>query len=52
MTAQQQQYIARANQRLQEPLELGERIKLLRVVAQLYTQEANTLEDRLVDIAG
>ena len=50
MTLQQQQYIARAQQRLQEVLEVGERVKILRVLAQLYTQEANTLEDRLVDI--
>lgn len=49
MRVQEQQYIDRATVLLQQPLELGERIKILKVLSQIYAREAATLEAILVD---
>ena len=50
MTAQEQQYVDRAMARLQEPLELAERIKILRTLSQMFGSAAEDLEDRLIEI--
>jgi hypothetical protein len=50
MNTRQQEYIARANVLLQQPLEVGERIKILKILGQMYTAEAAALEQRLEDL--
>lgn len=52
MTRDQMAYVVRANERLKQPIELSERVKILRTLSQMFTAEANTLEQRLVDLAG
>ena len=49
MRVQEQQYITRAQQRLLEPLELSERVKILKTLSQIYAREAETMEAILVD---
>ena len=49
MTNTQQQYVARAMARLQEPLELAERVKILRTLSQMFGSAAEDLEDRLIE---
>lgn len=52
MRVQEQQYIARAQQRLLEPLELSERVKILKTLSQIYAREAAVLEAIAVDRAA
>lgn len=49
MTREQLAYVDRANQRLQEPLELEDRIKILRTLSQMYAAEANQLEQQFFE---
>jgi hypothetical protein len=50
MLVQEQQYIDRATQRLAEPLELSERVKILKTLSQIYAREARVMEDRMIEL--
>lgn len=49
MTPQEFEYIKRAVQQLESPLELKDRIKIQRTMAQILERSAEKLEEKMVD---
>ncbi len=49
MTPQEFEYIQRAVQQLERPVELKDRIKIQRTMAQILSRSAEKLEEDLVD---
>jgi len=49
MTPTEFEYIKRAVQQLEQPLELKDRIKIERTMAQILDRSADKLEEKMVD---